>query len=123
VKYIKQLLIILLVSFIAEAMEYFIPLPVAASVYGLILMLIGLMTGIIPLEKVEGAADYLVGIMALMFVPPTVGIMATVDELKEMGVALVVISAVSTLIIMVVTGKVAQFILNRKKRKQGGKAS
>ena len=104
-------------------MEYFIPLPVAASVYGLILMLIGLMTGIIPLEKVEGAADYLVGIMALMFVPPTVGIMATVDELKEMGVALVVISAVSTLIIMVVTGKVAQFILNRKKRKQGGKAS
>ena len=122
-KYIKQLLIILLVSFIAEAMEYFIPLPVAASVYGLILMLIGLMTGIIPLEKVEGAADYLVGIMALMFVSPTVGIMATVDELKEMGVALVVISAVSTLIIMVVTGKVAQFILNRKKRKQGGKAS
>lgn len=122
-KYIKQLLIILLVSFIAEAMEYFIPLPVAASVYGLILMLIGLMTGIIPLEKVEGAADYLVGIMALMFVPPTVGIMATVDELKEMGVALVVISAVSTLVIMVVTGKVAQFILNRKKRKQGGKAS
>lgn len=122
-KYIKQLLIILLVSFIAEAMEYFIPLPVAASVYGLILMLIGLMTGIIPLEKVEGVADYLVGIMALMFVPPTVGIMATVDELKEMGVALVVISAVTTLIIMVVTGKIAQFILNRKKKNQGGKVS
>lgn len=122
-KYIKQLLIILLVSFIAEAMEYFIPLPVAASVYGLILMLVGLMTGIIPLEKVEGVADYLVGIMALMFVPPTVGIMATVDELKEMGVALVVISAVTTLIIMVVTGKVAQFILNRRKQKEGGKES
>lgn len=122
-KYIKQLLIILLVSFIAEAMEYFIPLPVAASVYGLILMLVGLMTGIIPLEKVEGAADYLVGIMALMFVPPTVGIMATVDELKEMGVALVVISAVTTLIIMVVTGKVAQFILNRRKNNEGGKES
>lgn len=122
-KYIKQLLIILLVSFIAEAMEYFIPLPVAASVYGLILMLVGLMTGIIPLEKVEGAADYLVGIMALMFVPPTVGIMATVDELKEMGVALVVISAVTTLIIMVVTGRVAQFILNRRKKNEGGKES
>lgn len=122
-KYIKQLLIILLVSFIAEAMEYFIPLPVAASVYGLILMLVGLMTGIIPLEKVEGAADYLVGIMALMFVPPTVGIMATVEELKEMGVALVVISAATTLIIMVVTGKVAQFILNRRKKNEGGKES
>ncbi len=122
-KYIKQLLIILVVSFIAEAMEYFIPLPVAGSVYGLVLMLIGLVTHIIPLEKVEGAADYLVGIMALMFVPPTVGIMATVDELKEMGVALVVISAVTTLIIMVVTGKTAQFILNRRKKNEGGKES
>jgi len=83
-KYIKQLAIILLVSFIAEGMEYLIPLPVAASVYGLVLMLIGLVTKIIPLEKVEGAADYLVSILAIMFIPATVGIMDTVAELKEM---------------------------------------
>jgi len=122
VKYIKQLLIILFVSFIAEIMEYLIPLPVSASVYGLVLMLLGLMTGIIPLEKVEGAADYLVGIMTLMFVPPTVGIMSAAEELKQMGVALVVISVITTLIVMVVTGKVAQFILDKKKPK-GGKES
>ncbi|MBE5869167.1 MAG: CidA/LrgA family protein [Lachnospiraceae bacterium] len=121
-KYIKQLLIILFVSFIAEIMEYLIPLPVSASVYGLVLMLLGLMTGIIPLEKVEGAADYLVGIMTLMFVPPTVGIMSAAEELKQMGVALVVISVITTLIVMVVTGKVAQFILDKKKPK-GGKES
>lgn len=121
-KYIKQLLIILFVSFLAEVMEYLIPLPVSASVYGLVLMLLGLMTGIIPLEKVEGAADYLVGIMTLMFVPPTVGIMSAAEELKQMGVALVVISVITTLIVMVVTGKVAQFILDKKKPK-GGKES
>lgn len=119
-KYIKQLLIILLVSFLAEMMEYLIPLPVAASVYGLVLMLIGLITHIIPLEKVEGAADYLVGIMALLFVPPTVGIMASVEELKEMGIALVVISVVTTFLIMIVTGKVAQFILKKSSKKEGG---
>lgn len=119
-KYIKQLLIILLVSFLAEMMEYLIPLPVAASVYGLVLMLLGLITHIIPLEKVEGAADYLVGIMALLFVPPTVGIMASVEELKEMGVALVVISVVTTFLIMIVTGKVAQFILKKSSKKEGG---
>ena len=118
-KYIKQLLIILFVSFIAEIMEYLIPLPVSASVYGLVLMLLGLMTGIIPLEKVEGAADYLVGIMTLMFVPPTVGIISAAEELKQMGVALVVISVITTLIVMVVTGKVAQFILDKKNPKGG----
>lgn len=122
-KYIKQLALILLVSFIAELMEYLIPLPVAASVYGLLLMLIGLITHIIPLEKVEGAADYLVGIMALMFVPPTVGIMAVMEELKQMGVALVVISAVTTILIMVVTGRVAQFLLRHGKKAEKEKES
>jgi len=125
VKYIKQLLIILLVSFIAEAMEYFIPLPVAASVYGLILMLIGLMTGIIPLEKVEGAADFLVEIMPILFIPPTVGIMASVEALKQMLVPLCVISVVSTVLIMAVTGRVSQLIIRRSDRKKetnGGEA-
>jgi len=42
--------------------------------------------------------------------------------LKQMGVALVVISVITTLIVMVVTGKVAQFILDKKKPK-GGKES
>ena len=51
-KFMRQLAIIMSISFIAEVMEYLIPLPVAASIYGLILMLIGLITKIIPLHKV-----------------------------------------------------------------------
>ena len=47
-KFIKQLAIILSISFLAEVMEYLIPLPVAASIYGLLLMLLGLVTKIIP---------------------------------------------------------------------------
>lgn len=61
-KYMKQFSIILTISLIAELMEYLIQLPIAASIYGLILMLVGLITGWIPLDKVEGAADYLVAI-------------------------------------------------------------
>ncbi len=119
-KYVKQLSVILLVSFIAEMMEQLIPLPVAASVYGLVLMLVGLITHIIPLEKVEGVADYLVSIMAIMFIPPTVGIMTAVEQLKQMALPLIVISVVSTLLIMIVTGKVAQAILRRSKKKDEG---
>ena len=96
-KFIKQLLIILSISFLAEVMEYLIPIPVAASIYGLLLMLIGLITKIIPLEKVEGAADFLVEIMPILFIPPTVGIMASVEALKQMLVPLCVISVVSTI--------------------------
>ncbi len=124
---IRQLGIILSISFIAELMEVLIPLPVAASIYGLVLMLMGLMTGIVPLHKVEKAADFLVEIMPILFIPPTVSIMASVEELKQMLVPLCVISVVSTILVMGVTGSVSQYIIRRsdadtKERKNLSKA-
>ena len=122
-KFIKQLAVILTISLIAELMEYLIPLPIAASMYGLVLMLLGLITKVIPLEKVEDAADFLVEILPILFVPPTVSIMTGVDALKEMLIPLCVISVVSTVLIMGVTGRVSQRIIrynNRKKNAEGG---
>ena len=118
-KFVKQLLIILSISFIAEIMEYFIPLPVAASIYGLVLMLIGLMTGLIPLKEVEDAADFLVEIMPIMFIPATVGIMTSIEALKQMLVPLCVISIVSTVLVFGVTGRVTQGIIRRCSGVQG----
>ncbi|MBD5460000.1 MAG: CidA/LrgA family protein [Lachnospiraceae bacterium] len=115
-KYVKQLMIILAVSFAAEAMEYLIPLPVTASVYGLLLMLAALTTHVIPLKKVEETADYLVNIMAVMFVPAAVGIMAAMEELKQMALPLIAAVLISTPLVMIVTGWTAQFILRRRKK-------
>lgn len=116
-KFIKQLSIIMVISFMAELMELLIPLPIAASVYGLVLMLIGLITKIIPLEKVEGAADFLIEIMPILFVPPTVSLIANVEALKQMLVPLFVISIVTTILIMVVTGRVTQGIMRHDGRR------
>ncbi len=116
-KYIKQAAIIFTVSFIAELMEQLIPIPVAASIYGLALMLIGLVTKIIPLEKVEAAADFMVEIMPVLFIPPTVSIMASVDAIREMLIPLVIISVVSTILIMAVTGRVSQHIIRGDRAK------
>ncbi len=109
-------MIILLVSFLAEVLEYVIPLPVAASVYGLLLMLFGLITGIIPLEKVENVGDFLVANMPIMFIPPTVGIIASVEELKKMAIPLIVICIVTTFLVMLVTGKVSQFLIKKTEK-------
>ena len=114
-KYVKQLSIILGISFLAELLEILIPLPIAASVYGLVIMLVGLITGLIPLEKVETVADFLVDAMSIMFVPATVGIMASVDALKEMLLPICVITLVSTVLIMIVTGRVSQHIIRGQK--------
>ena len=47
-KYVRQFWIILLISAMGEALHVLIPLPVPASVYGLVLMLLCLVTGILP---------------------------------------------------------------------------
>lgn len=119
--FIRQFSIIISICFVAELLEALIPLPVASSVYGLALMLAGLVSGLIPLEKVEGAADFLVEAMPVFFIPATVGIMNSGDLLKAMLVPLTVICVVSTMLVMAVTGKTAQYIL-RKERGSGTEA-
>lgn len=119
-KLLRQMAVIMGVSFLAELMEILIPLPIAASMYGLVLMLLGLATKVIPLEKVEGAADFLIEIMPLLFVPPTVSIIANVDALKSILIPLLVICITTTILIMAVTGRVAQGIMRSGKKEGKG---
>ena len=46
-KYVKEFGIILIVSLVGEMLKYFLPLPVQASIYGLVLMYLCLMLGVI----------------------------------------------------------------------------
>ncbi len=123
VKLIRQLAIIMTISFMAELLELLLPLPVTASIYGLILMLVALVTRLVPLEKVEKAADFLVELLPILFVPSTVSIIANVDALREMLIPLVVICLVTTVLIMAVTGRTAQGIICLEEKKDARRAS
>ena len=114
-KFMKQLAIIMVISFIAEIMEVLIPLPIAASVYGLVLMLIGLVTKIIPLEKVEGAADFLIEIMPILFVPAAVGLLDSWGQLRPILIPAIVITVIITVLVMAVTGQVTQVMIRHGK--------
>ena len=46
-KYINQFLIILLISFLGEILKCLLPLPIPASIYGMIILFLGLMTKVI----------------------------------------------------------------------------
>ena len=59
-KYIHQFLIIMLISFIGELLNILLPLPIPASVYGLLILLFGLFTNMIQLHHIEDVADWLI---------------------------------------------------------------
>ena len=119
-KFLKQFSLIMLVSFLGEILHEVLPLPIPASVYGLILMLLALMTGIIRLEHVRETAVFLIEIMPVMFIPAGVKLMTSWGDLKPIFVPVIVITAVSTVVVMAVTGRTTQWMIRREKSKSVG---
>ena len=114
-KYLKQFTIILGVCLLGEVVRYALPLPIPASVYGLVLMLAALLWGVIKLEQVETVADFLIGIMSPMFIPAAVGLMEQFSALRAIVLPFAVINFVGLLVTFAVTGRVTQFLLKREK--------
>ena len=52
-KYVRQFLIILLISLLGELLHHWIPLPVPASIYGIVILFLALEWKIIPLPAVR----------------------------------------------------------------------
>lgn len=122
-KYLRQLLIILIFSFIGEVLHSLIPIQVPASIYGLVLLFIALLTGIIQLPQVKETAKYLIEIMPLMFIPAGVGLLESWGNLKSILVPVLLLLVASTILVMGVSGKVTQGIIQRSKRKESKKQS
>ena len=115
-KLLYQFGIILGMSFFGEELYALIPLPIPASIYGLVLMLVCLGTKVIKLSQVKIAADFLIDIMPPMFIPAAVGIVVVWADLQEILVPVLVITVVSTIVVMVCTGKVSQAVIRAKKK-------
>ena len=117
-KYIKQFGIILAISFLGEILKSVIPLPVPASIYGLVLMLVALQTGILALDKVKDTAKFLIEIMPIMFIPAAVELMDTWGVLRSIFVPVIVITLVSTIVVMVAAGRTTQSMIRWEKNKK-----
>lgn len=117
-KYLKQIGIIFGVSMAGELLNGLLPLPVPAGVYGLFLLLAGLCSGVIRLSDVEATGNLLLDMMTMMFIPATVGIMESWGQLKEVLLPYGIIIAVSTVLVMIVTGRTTQTVMKLQERRK-----
>ena len=111
-KYVRQFLIILVISFIGELLRYYIPLKIPASIYGLVLLFAALELRIIKLVSIRETSRFLIEIMPLMFVPAGVGLLSS----WGVCVPIMVIVLISTIIVMAVSGKVTQGVIRMEKK-------
>ena len=117
-KYLKQLLIILIFTFAGEILHYVVPLQIPASIYGLVLLFAALVLGFIKLPQVEETAKLLIEVMPLMFIPAGVALLESWGDLKPILIPVAAIMVVSTVLVMRVSGKVTQGIMTHAGKKQ-----
>ena len=113
--YLKQFAVILGVCLLGEGLRWLLPLPIPASIYGLALMLLLLVSRLVKLEQVENAADFLIQIMTPMFIPAAVGLMDQFQSLRAILLPFLVSNPVGLVVTFAVTGRVTQFFLRREK--------
>ena len=113
-KYLKQIAIIFGTAFAGEIIHEMLGLPVPASIYGLVIMLLLLESGIVKFEYVKDVGSFMLNIMIITFIPSTVGVMTAAEELKSFLIPILLALFVVTVIVMVVTGRISQFVLERR---------
>ena len=114
-KYLQQFLLILCISFVGEYLKYVLPLP-------MVILFIGLLTGLIKLEQVKDVGKFLIEIMPVMFIPAGVGLMESWGTLKPFVLPVSVITVITIVTVMVATGICSQWVIRKEKKQEGGAA-
>lgn len=113
-KYLHEAAIIAAVTFAAEIVKYLLPLPVPASIYGLILLFVLLKSGVLRLEQIEHVGGLLLELMPLLLVPAAVSFLTVLDAIREMLLPVLIMGFVGTVAVMMVTGMVSQALVRRR---------
>lgn len=115
-KYTLQLTTIVAISLLGELLNKVIPLPIPASIYGMIILFTALCTGIIKLSAVKECGKFLISIMPLLFVPAAVGLVESWAIMQDFLLATIVIVIISTILVTAFAGHATEFIINHSKK-------
>lgn len=102
------------VSFIGELLHKFLPLPVPAGIYGIILLFILLESKLLPLSSIKEVGTFFIDIMPVMLVPAAVELMDYWGLIRSELIKYIIATVVSTIVVMVVSGLITQCIIRRK---------
>ena len=112
-KYLTQFLIILGFTLAGEALQRIIPLPIPASVYGLILLFLALCFKVVKLEQVKDTGAFLTSILPILFVSPAVGIVEDWALIRNDLIPILLLLVASTVLTFGIAGRVAQAFLKK----------
>ena len=114
-KYLKQIVYILLFTLMGQVLERVVPFPIPGAIYGLVLLFLALCTGLVKVERIKTVGNWLIGIMGIFFVAPVVNLLDSWAAVKDMLLPVLCITIVSTVAVFGAAGLVTQWL-----RRKGG---
>jgi len=109
-KYLRQLMIILIPYLIGTVLQLTLNLPIPGAVIGLVLLFLGLQIGIVKVYMIEEVCEFLLSNMSFFFIPAGVGLMTAFGVLKGKWIAFTMIIVISTCVVWIVTALVVKFL-------------
>lgn len=117
-KYLIQFLIIIAFSFMGELLHFCLPLPIPASIYGIVLLFVALEMKWVKVKDIRETSGFLIAVMPVMFIPAAVGLIDSYKAIGNSWFAYIVVTVLSTFIVMGVSGLVTQKVIRRGKGKK-----
>ncbi|AQQ51896.1 CidA/LrgA family protein [Planococcus lenghuensis] len=118
IQIVVQAFLLYLIFLLGEAVANIFKLIIPGSIVGLLILLAGLLTRIVPVVVIEDGAKAFLLFLPLFFVPATVGIIQYPEFLSLQGALLIFMVVLSTCISLVAAGWASQLFENRKKGRQ-----
>lgn len=116
-KYLRQVTLIFIFAFLGELLRLLIPLPIPASIYGMLLLFFSLSAKIVKVESVKAAGSFLTSILPLLFVPPVVSLLDCWDYVRSHIVGILLIFVLSSFLCFGISGRITQYLIRRKENK------
>ena len=117
-KYLSQFLIIMGFTLAGEALQRLVPLPIPASVYGLVLLFAALCLKWVRVEQVRDVGGFMTSILPVLFVSPAVGIVEQWDVIRPQLLAIALLIVASTVLTFGISGSITQWISRKGGKKQ-----
>ena len=115
-RYVIQLFIIICFSFAGELLHSVLPLPIPASIYGIILLFLALELKLLKVKQIREVSTTLIISMPVMFVPPAVGLVSSWENIRENWAEYIFITFASTFVVMAAAGWTTQMVIRWRKK-------
>lgn len=113
-----QIGILALISAIGNFLAKLLPLGMPGGIYGIILLLTLIQLRIIPLERIERGAEFLLAELLLFFIPSAIGVIEFKEVLSGALAQLLAVLSFSILLLLGLVGLVAELALRLR---EGGR--